>query len=782
MRITSSWVWGRSRCAAALAASGWRAPRALSALAAAAALAVAPGGVTHAADVPSSQAGSDTLQEVLVTAERREERLIDVPVSTAVLSGAALEALGSSGQDIRQLAFAVPSLNIESSNGRTFPRFYIRGYGNTDFTTFASQPVGLYYDDIVQENPALKGFPIFDQADVEVLRGPQGTLFGRNSPAGVVKLESAKPVLGQFFGSASLSDGTYNTSVFEGMVNAPINEQMAFRFSTQGQHRDNWVDAPFNLPGNQHLEGYDDWAVRMQLLIKASDDFNALVNVHGRTLDGSARLFRANVIGEGTNSLVPGFDPSVIYTDGYNGQSYSSYGANVHLTFNTPALTYQSITGYENVPHYLTIGDIDGGHGVGFFGDPNPADWGPGFIPFAVETGGYTTVSQFTQEFRAISNQSGPLQGQAGVFLFYERVREAANDYVYNSLQVTDTTISQQKNDAEAVFGSLEYAFNPAFKLRGGLRYTLDHKSFDVPQSTLAGLQVPQHDSFSANKVSWDLSPSYQIAPNANLYARVATGFRAPSFGAPTPGPPPLGIQVARSEDNISYELGVKAETPDRRSSLAFDVYYYDVSNQQLTAVGGASNVVSLINAKDTIGKGAELEINTRPMDSLTLSLSTSYNYTRIEDPTLAVAPCFNWSFLPGGPQCHELNPLNANGFALVDGNPLPQAPKWVGDFSLRYGIPVAWGSPGELYLFTDMSYRTEMNFFIDKELEFVGPSLYQLGVRIGYTWSDKKYEVAAFCRNCTDEIRNTGGINFENFTGFINDPRIIGAQFSVKF
>ena len=110
----------------------------------------------------------------------------------------------------------MPSLNIESSNGRAFPRLYIRGYGNTDFHDFASQPVGLYYDDIVQENAALKGFPIFDQADVEVLRGPQGTLFGRNSPAGVVKFESAKPELGVTSAYFSMSDGTFNTAVVEG--------------------------------------------------------------------------------------------------------------------------------------------------------------------------------------------------------------------------------------------------------------------------------------------------------------------------------------------------------------------------------------------------------------------------------------------------------------------------------------------------------------------------------------------------------------------------------------
>src|SRR4029077_6126607 len=117
----------------------------------------------------------------------------------------------------------------------------------------------------------------------------------------------------------------------------------------------------------------------------------------------------------------------------------------------------------------------------------------------------------------------------------------------------------------------------------------------------------------------------------------------------------------------------------DNRASIAFDIYYYDVSHQQLTAVGGGSNVVQLINAQDTIGKGAELELHLAPVEHLTLSLAGSYNYTRIEDPTLAVAPCFNWNFA-GGPACTELNPLNGQGLALVNGNPLPQAPKWVGD------------------------------------------------------------------------------------------------------
>ena len=141
------------------------------------------------------------LQTVTVTAERRAENAQTVPSSISVVGGDLLEALNTSGQDLRMLAGRVPSLNIESSFGRAFPRFYLRGYGNTDFRLNASQPVSLVYDDVVQENPILKGFPAFDLDRIEVLRGPQGTLFGRNTPAGVVKFESVRPSIDTFSGS-----------------------------------------------------------------------------------------------------------------------------------------------------------------------------------------------------------------------------------------------------------------------------------------------------------------------------------------------------------------------------------------------------------------------------------------------------------------------------------------------------------------------------------------------------------------------------------------------------
>jgi iron complex outermembrane receptor protein len=749
--------------------------------------ATAPIWAAEPADAADSDA--DSLSQVVVTATHREQNEKDVPVSISVVDANLLNALSQSGDDIKALAFKAPSLNIESSNGRAFPRLYIRGYGNTDFHDFASQPVGLYYDDIVQENPALKGFPIFDTQDVEVLRGPQGTLFGRNSPAGVVKIESAKPQLGVTGGSVLLSDGTFNTAVVQGVVNLPINDIMAFRASTQIQHRDDWVSDSIN---QTHIGGYDDWGARLQLLIQPSDTFNALINLHGRSLNGSSTIFRANIISLGSDQLVQGFHPNKVFSDGPNSSTLGTVGVTVHLNWKLPAVTLQSISGYETVQKYLSEGDIDGGYGPGnVFCQPTcTVPTGPGYIPFAVQTSaGLPHHEQLTQEFRALTNLDGPLQAQGGVYLFYENVTSADNDYctpgstVNNCPNVQlfsfqDTTVSRQKNDAEAVFGSVDYAVTSAFKATAGVRLTNDHKEFATLFSNTVPLPTaPLSDSASASNASWDVNGTYAVTPDVNVYARVGTGFRAPSFGPPAAG---LPVQVARSEKVISYEAGIKGDLLDHKARFSWDAYYYDIKNQQLTAVGGGANTIQLINAQKSVGKGSELELDLHPIPAVTFNLSGSYNETRIEDPTLGVAPCFNWSFAVPGQQCNVLNAIDANGHALINGNPLPQAPKWVGDLGLRYDYALSDSSSA--YAYTDVSTRSAMTLSLYESKEFMSPPLTQVGLRIGYAWGRDKYDVAAFCRNCTNQIRVIGGIDFAYALGFVNDPRIFGAQFRAKF
>jgi iron complex outermembrane receptor protein len=728
--------------------------------------AAAPADATSAAEVGK-------LQSVTVTAQRVSEDARSVPISVSTISGEALDVLNSSGDDIRALSGRVPSLNIESSFGRAFPRFYIRGYGNTDFHLNASQPVSLVYDDVVQENPILKGFPIFDTQQVEVLAGPQGTLFGRNTPAGVVKIDSVAPsrVANGYFNA---SYGTFNTVNLEGAYGMPLGPDWAIRASTQVQHRGDWVTntAPNQQTGK--LEGYDDDALRLQLLYKPTGTFSALFNVHGRDLHGTARLFRANIIKPGTNDLMDGFDPYQVSFDGQNKQSLNSSGASAKLRWTLGDYALSSITGWEHV-HAFSRGDVDGGYGAAY--DP---PMGPGVIPFADETSdALKGHSQLSQEFRVEHADAGPLSWQAGVYLYKEKYR--IDSLSYDTLFGGPSTEvdATQVNNAWAAFASAGYQVTSDFKLRGGIRYTQDRKTLETIPNSDDGVDASQGlgKGTKDSRTNWDLSGTYAVTSNANIYARVATGFRASSiFPASDFG----YLTYAKPESNKSYELGVKADLFDRRARASADVFHYDVKDQQLTAVGGNTNGSHLINAKKVEGQGVEFNLDAYLLPSLLVTLNGSYNFTKIKDPGLSVATCGNFQTTPTViPICTVTNPVNSDGTAQINGNPLPQAPKYVFNLTARYGMPVG---NGEAFVYTDWSYRSKVDFFLYESKEFTGKELTIGGLRTGYDWQDGKYEVAAFVRNITNQVRVTGAIDFNNRTGFVNDPRTFGVQFKATF
>ena len=160
------------------------------------------------------------------------------------------------------------------------------------------------------------------------------------------------------------------------------------------------------------------------------------------------------------------------------------------------------------------------------------------------------------------------------------------------------------------------------------------------------------------------------------------------------------------------------------------------------------------------------------------------YNKTKIDDPGLAVSPCNTTQYVfgqPGAPRpnCTVTNPIDASGKALINGNPLPQAPKMTASFTLKYTQPLAGG---DAYVFTDWVYRDKVNFFLYQATEFTGKALLEGGLRTGYTWGNGKYDAAFYVRNIANQIRIVGGIDFDNLTGFINDPRTYGVQFKATF
>jgi iron complex outermembrane receptor protein len=731
-----------------------------------------------AQEAPATQAATkdgQRLDVVIVTAQRRAENIKDVPMAITTLSGDRLEAVTAGGQDIRFLASRTPSLNVESDYGRSFPRFYIRGQGNTDFDLNASQPVGLVVDDIVQESPMLKGFPVFDVEQVEVLRGPQGTLFGRNSPAGVIKFDSVRPVLGKTEGYVTAGFGNYGAFNVEGAYNLPINDTVAARVSLQTQNRDNRVHNP-RPTGTRDFEDYSDNAGRIQVLVQPNKQFSALFNFHARDLDNNATLFRANIIKQGTNELVDGFDYGSYPTDGINEQTLKTHGANMRLRWNLDRVTLHSITGYETADFYSRA-DVDGGYGA-VYAQP----MGPGFIPFVVETADLLPEHrQFTQEFRAESNVPGPLQWIGGLFFFKEDIR--IDSISFDSLapgnpQSPFYATQDQSTKSWAAFGSLNYTVSEQLKLRAGLRYTSDKKDFAARrvEATTAGPFVINNDS---TNVSWDLSGTYALNKDANLFARVATGYRAPSMQGRLNG---LGDRpsFAEAEKALSWEAGIKQELFDRRARVSASVFQYRVKDKQLTAGSGVINMNQLINADKVTGQGVELDFQAVLTDSLRMTLGGSYNDTEIKDGSLFVQQCGNFANTGGLAGCTVTDPAGPfPGTVRIDGNPMPRAPKWQSNFSLRYTVPLG---NGDFFAYTDWAYRSTYNMFLYEAREYKAKSLLEGGLRVGYKWGDGKYEVAAFARNITDEVQVVGAIDFDNLTGILNEPRTLGAQFKVNF
>ncbi len=707
------------------------------------------------------------LDEVFVTAQRRDEKLQDVPISVTAIQGNRFGTLFEGGDDIRALAARVPSLYAESSNGRLGPRFYIRGLGNTDFDLAASQPVSIVMDEVVQENVILKSFPLFDIERVEVLRGPQGTLFGRNTPAGIVKFDTRKPSKesDSYF---SVNIGNLGTYIFESGLGGSLNDAQTVtgRISILSQNREDWINNAFT-GDNDAMGGFNEFAWRAQLKFAPSQTFSALVNLHGRDNDGTASIFRANIVTPGSNEFNDNYDRNTVFFDegNNNPQEAQAIGGSLKLDYNFDnGLTLTSISAYETVEN-KSLGDIDGGYGADFLPEvgPCPPVPTPSCIPFPSQTqDGLDDLDQVTQEFRLATNGLGRLFWQAGIFFFNSEFQVTTSPFF-----VPATTVTHE-NTAWALFGQVSYNFTDKFTVVGGLRHTDDEKDLTVQVSPIPTAPVYVQDKQN----SWDISGIYKVNDNLNWHGRVASGFRAPTiqgrdiafFGAPS---------TARSEEIVSLEFGIKATLADERIRLNTSIYRYQVDDMQFSAIGGAGNLVQLVNADRGNGTGLDLDLDWLLSDRFLVTAGLSYNHTELDDPNLRIAPC-------GSGLCTVTDSLDANGNVIVDGNSFPQAPEFMANLILKYTHN--FDNDKKLFFDIDYAYRGDTTFFLYESLEYTSDDAFELGLRAGVTFSGGRWELAVFGRNITDEENLVGGIDFNNLTGYDNGPAIYGISIKGNF
>jgi iron complex outermembrane receptor protein len=700
----------------------------------------------------ASLASAQVLEEVIVTAQKREQSVMDVPISIATVSEESFTAMFEGGADIRALSTRVPGLYIESSNGRVAPRFYIRGLGNADFDAAASQPVSVIMDEVVKENVVLKSFPLFDIDRVEVLRGPQGSLFGRNTTAGIVKFDSFKPTE-EFTGRAKVEAGDYGTRNFEGAVGGGITDNLQGRVAVLSQNRDDWIDNAYT--GERDAIGeIEEKAIKGFLAWQPTDSIDVLLGAHYRDLQGTSSVFRANVLTTGDNDFNKNYDRETVYYDEGDGnpQEYDNDGYNLKVGWDIGAFTLTSITAYENANGF-SLGDIDGGN----------LETGPGFIPFSSETQDDADVEQFTQELRINNNDAERLFWQAGVFYF-----DADLDVKTDPGFMPPTTVSHS-NEAWAVFGQADYDLTDKWILTAGIRWTYDDKELDAPRGN--------DQEIDDDQVSGNLSLAYNLNDDSLVWGKIASGFRGPSiqgrdvaFG---------GVStIADSETITSIEFGYKAQFLDDRARLNAAVYYYEIDDMQFTAVGGDGNNVSLVNADSANASGMELDFQFLVNEYIDLTFGAAYVDTEIDDSKLEVATC-------GSGQCTPTDSTRLgaddNVLAKIDGNPFPNAPETTLSFTASFRYPTG---RGEIFAFTDWAYQGETNLFLYETQEYNTDDQFEGGLRAGYRRTSGTYdwEVAAYVRNITDEENMQGGIDFNNNVAFDNEPRIWGGSFSIGF
>jgi iron complex outermembrane receptor protein len=739
-----------------------------------------------------AQENERALEKITVTAQKRTQSIQEVPISIATLNGEQFENIFSGGEDIIALAVRVPGLYAETSNGRVAPRFYIRGLGNTDFDLAASQPVSIVMDDVVKENVILKSFPLFDVEQVEVIRGPQGTLFGRNTTAGIIKFDSVKPS-DDFDAYVKLGAGNLGTINFEGAVGGSLGEDVAGRLSVLSQNRDDWIDNAFTGQKDV-IGGFDEKAWRGQLAYEPSEEFSALLNVHGRELDGTASVFRANILTKGSNDLNQNFDRDAVYYDGdinsngadNNPQKYENYGASLKLELSLVDMSFTSITAFEGAQG-SSLGDIDGGvslsEAADINGDGTTELTFPGNIAFsAVTQDNLDDLEQFTQEFRLATDTTDALNWQVGAFYYESSFNVTSIDGFFGA-----TTVFHD-NTTWAVFGQTSYDVNEKLNITGGLRYTKDDKSLIIGEQNVNGFalvigaaSIQEYADINVDdgQVSWELSANYRISKNTSVFSRVANGFRAQTIqgrdvafeGSPS---------VADPETINSFEVGTKTDLLNDTLRLNIAAFYYQIDDIQFSAIGGGANNTALINADKGTGYGFEIDAQYLVTDDLTLTAGYSYNNTKIQDDSLTVLPCgANAGFNFTG-NCTVLDP-STDGFAvLIDGNPFPQAPKTIFNFTARYGFPM--GDEGEISIYTDWAFQGETNLFLYDSIEFKTDNNFEGGLRIAYENFADDYSIALFGRNITNEENLKGAIDFNNLTGIVNQPRIFGIEAKVRF
>jgi iron complex outermembrane recepter protein len=694
----------------------------------------------------ASAVGDD--DAIVVTAQRREESILRTPVAISAISGDALEARGI--RTVSDLEISVPALAVNTGFGMN--QTQIRGVGLVSTALGVDSASAFYINGNVISRPSAQVLGFYDLERVEILRGPQGTLYGRNATSGLVNLITRRPTK-ERSGYLNASYGNYNAVNLQGALSGALDSdgKILARVAFLSENRDGYGT---NLTTGEDFDDASHLAVRGTLEMHPSENVTVTIVADHSDMDdhiGNRALgqLAPQLTGVLQGGRTAGFSRDV-YNDTVSRYQRKNTGISGEIEVGLGDVTLKSLTSYRDF-------DRD---------DQNDID---GTDAFNADLKFPEKAKQFSQELQA-NFSTDRFKGVAGLFYFYED--QEGTTLTHLNIDFYSTAIplcgfnpacqfsqgGRTKTNSYAAFAQGTYDLTEQFSVTAGLRYTSETKELidGVAQSFLF-VQT------SSGKKTWDsLTPrfgvEYRPSDSTLIFATVAKGFRAGTFLLGVPQPP------VNPETLWSYELGLKTRFLDNRGRLSLTGYYTDYKDLQVGRLTGTTAILE--NAAKAEIYGFELEGGIKLTDNLSIDATFTHTHGEISEFS----------------SIDETNP--AAGLQDLSGNQLPNAPRWASTIGLQYNLPLQNGA--SVAFRADANWRSKTYYDYYNRAALSQDAYAKANASITYSTADG-LSFGAFVNNITDE---TTVANYQlgafplgfPLHGFFNDPRTYGVRVSAEF
>lgn len=713
------------------------------------------------ATAPEADAG---LAEIVVTAQRRSENLQNVPITVTAISGAQLIASGV--QNTQELSAVVPGLSFPVSQGTALP--HLRGVGNSALEPGVENSVALYVDGVYYATAGGSILSLNNVAEIEVLKGPQGTLFGRNTTGGLIQVTTVDPTQ-DLHGNAEVGYANYNTVSAEGYITGGITSNLAADLAIQLKHQGDGYGQNF-ATGKQAYQVDSDISARSKLLWTPTDttavrltfDYEkSHINSGFSEVPGTAS---SNVFYAQTPQLIslPAYDVNESLQPVQNTQAG---GASLRVSQDLGFAQLVNISAYRQTQFYFTV-------------DP---DLGP--LPY-FDVLSNQSDKQISEELQLQSDKSSQLSWTAGLYYFHASDALTplitsfggfAQPPVGPGLSLTRITIaSKQITNSIAGYGQASYEILPRTTLTLGVRYTHESKSFDGNSTGRINdaFDVPfgsSSESFSVNKPTYRASLDYKFTDDVLGYLSYNRGFKSAGYNVDKVGAPPYN-----TEELESYEVGAKTQFFDRRIRLNASGFYYNYDNIQV--VRFESGTAAVYNGATARVFGTDVDLDVAVTRGLTVNAGVEFlrDYFR----AFPCADHFVGGAAVSSPACTDSLLPSLPYLASAAGNRLPYTPTISATFGLNYQSPLFEGVG-------DFSVEDAYNsgYFPEPDNHLRQPSYSVVNASAKWTAPKDRYFVRLWGKNLADK-RYTLQLSSsaEQFSEALAPPRTYGITVGTTF